>query len=303
MDHAQYLSAWGFFPRQYWLLGLGLVGILLVPLLILRMKRSQLLNRPRRLFGLSLAISTLVATVAAEVSVLILMGLVVRGIPFQSAILLAGGAGALTAFAAPLFTLRGFRPTRSLALSRRSLLTLVAGLAALAIQLFVLSGVGLSACGPQGASDAANLNGIGKGLELYREEIGEYPSDLRQLVDTRLINPRALVSVRSDWTDVPPGTDFPYTGPCGWYYASLKPDAPAETLRAWRMPNGPGDDFLYALQSDGDVPSLTPGELAELLRVSRPFFDGPISGPSPSSTVAPAPTPAPASVVAARAAD
>ena len=81
----------------------------------------------------------------------------------------------------------------------------------------------------------------------------------------------------------------------------MKPDAPAETLRAWRMPNGPGDDFLYVLQSDGRVPSLSSEKLAGRLRESRPFFDGPVQGPSPSSTVAPPPTPA--TVVAARPAD
>ena len=120
-------------------------------------------------------------------------------------------------------------------------------------------------------------------------------------MDTGLVDPRALISVRSKWTDVPAGVDFPYTGPCGWHYAILKPDAPAETLRAWRMPNGPGDDFLYVLQSDGRVPSLSSEKLAGRLRESRPFFDGPVQGPSPSSTVAPPPTPA--TVVAARPAD
>ena len=293
MNHTQYLSAWGFFPREYWSLGVGLIGaLLLVPLLALRLKRSDQPARPRLLFALSLAVSSLVAVIVVQVSVLVLMGLVVRGSGFRTALLAAGGAGIFAAFFAPLITFKGFRPTRALPFAPRGVLTLATGSSAFAIMLFVLSGVGLAACGPDGGSDAANLNGIGNSLELYRDQIGEFPTDLRQLVDAGLLDPGALLPVRSDWGKVPSGTDFPFTGPCGWHYATLKAGAPDETLRAWRMPCGPGDEFLYVLDSTGRVPTLTIEELAARLRESRPFFDGPVQGPSLSSAVAPPPTPA-----------
>ena len=272
-------------------------------LLVMRLKRSEQTGPSAKIFSMSLGVSSLVAIIVAQVSVLILMGLVVRGIPFKSAVILATAAGVMTAFITPLFTFKGFGPTKSLRFAPRGALTVVTGLSALAVQLFVLGGVGLAACGPKGTSDAANLNGIGKGLALYHEQVGEFPTDLRQLVDTGLLDPKALVPVRSDWDDVPPGVDFPYTGPCGWYYATLKPGAPPETLRAWRMPLGPGDDYLYVLQSSGKIPSVTPTEFASRLRESQPFFDGPVNGPSATSIVVPAPTPAPAPVVAARPVD
>jgi len=95
------------------------------------------------------------------------------------AALIATMAGFFAAFLTPLITFRGFGPTKALRPIPQRILTVLTALAALAVQLFVLGGVGLAAVGPEGTSDAANLNGIGKGLELYCEEIGQFPTDLR----------------------------------------------------------------------------------------------------------------------------
>jgi len=119
---------------------------------------------------------------------------------------------------------------------------------------------------------------------MYGELHGRPPEDLRGLVDEGLITSRCLLPVRCDW-DRPSDDGPPYAGPCGWYYAKLKSDAPPETLRVWRLPN-PGEERLYALQRTGNVALLTAEEFADALQRSEPFFVGPVVPPSTEAPIA-----------------
>ena len=280
---------------MYWLtLATAILGsIVIVPLIATRLKWPS--GRPSfwRLLGLSagvvvLTIGITLMLTAAAPAIFVSLGMSEKLAIIVAAVLFFALPIGLPLLAFALSRLTGCLPTR-----RLIILALAVSVGIISVQVLVLDGWYRTRVLHVRAVDGANLGGIGKGLVLYHEEHGEYPSDLRRLVDEQLAGASGLLPFHCPWDgDIPGDPSTPYDGPCGWTYAHLDDDAPPETLWVWQTPNSHKGKGAYVLRYNGQVEWRTPDELADALQNSQPYFDGPIVAPSiRSAPERPAPSP------------
>jgi len=133
--------------------------------------------------------------------------------------------------------------------------------------------------------DALDLHAIGKGLLMYRYDHGEYPDDLRRLVDAQKFSPRQLLPFKVEWSAEFPETR-PYTGPCEYTYIRLPHGAPKDLVWVWQSPRFHDDEGAYVLYAGTQVGWVTPEQLQqELARTEAWLRDHPPSA-EPASTPA-----------------
>ena len=102
--------------------------------------------------------------------------------------------------------------------------------------------------------DAANVNGIGKALQLYHAEHGAFPDDLRRMVDEGMLG---AVMLTCHWGQaykrIPDPLTKPYDGPCEFRYFRLPDDAPEDLLRVWQSPAYHDGEGACVLLKSGHV--------------------------------------------------
>jgi len=107
--------------------------------------------------------------------------------------------------------------------------------------------------------DGASLSTIGKALLMYGQQHGQFPDDLRRLVDEGLISENSLLPIWSDRRHAP--QTKPYSGPCEFTYIPLPQDAPEGLMWVWESPQYHRGEGAWILYAWGAVKWVTPEQL------------------------------------------
>lgn len=121
--------------------------------------------------------------------------------------------------------------------------------------------------------DGANLNAIGKGLAMYSDRHGEFPDDLRRLVDAEIWSGNVLLPMNSEALIRPrPPASRPYAGPCEFTYIFLPDDAPEGLVWVWESPRFHDGEGAYVLYTGYAVRWVTPEKLEQDLQCTRAWL-------------------------------
>ena len=136
-----------------------------------------------------------------------------------------------------------------------------------------------------------NLNIIGSALNSYEQEHGQFPDDLRQLVEKEngiqkyLISPLSKdAKSRLDRVRQHPAT-LPYIGPCDYGYNRLPADARPGLVRVWEDPQHIDYKRPAILYSEGWHTRVSKEKLGQELARTQEWMK---SHPYPTTATAPA---------------
>ncbi|MFA6132955.1 MAG: hypothetical protein WC869_02925 [Phycisphaerae bacterium] len=113
--------------------------------------------------------------------------------------------------------------------------------------------------------DQVNLRGIVCYLDLYRDEKGHYPSNLRQLVGDMGIDPQLLIATSSYDACYNTLRQRPYQGPIDWVYFQLPENAPSDAIWIFQSPRFHDGEGAWVLYKSRNIKWLTAAELADAL--------------------------------------
>ena len=131
----------------------------------------------------------------------------------------------------------------------------------------------------------ANVNMIGKGLETYEVEHGDFPDHLGQLIDEGL-GPMFFM-LPNNWESIEAARERhekgePAKAPPDFYYIKLPKDAPDDLLWVWPDPKAFDGDRFNVLYFDTSVKVLMPHELPAEIKKTTDWLEKhqPTSKPS-----------------------
>jgi len=127
--------------------------------------------------------------------------------------------------------------------------------------------------------DGGNLNVIGKGLALYRDEHAAYPDDLRLLATDGHIAWKHLLSAMAGTME---SDTQPKDRPVDFVYIRLPEDAPPDLVWVWQPAAHHDGEGSHVLLKSGKVRWLEPVELlTALAQTQRWLASRPTTQPAP----------------------
>ncbi len=166
-----------------------------------------------------------------------------------------------------------------------NLIALGLAICVMGIYLCAMPSIGRTKTLAKRSIDGGNLSGIGHVLAHYHEEHGEYPDDLRRLVDDGRDAQLLLSRYGTSKDEIPDPWPVPYDGPCDFVYIRLPDEAPDDLVWVWQPVKYNEDEGGWVLLKDTGVRWMQAEKLkAEVARTHKWLEAHPTTQPATATS-------------------